>query len=132
MTVLLKDEHGIFTCFLFLDIDVNFEEIARTTEDFNGAMLKAVCVEAGMLALRRNATSIGHEDFMDGIIQVSVLSGDIQRKSFIIVSPSCLACRFNPRRRHHSSTMHKYTFSIFHIYKNGRFRKQYVLLLKVT
>jgi 26S proteasome regulatory subunit T5 len=50
--------------------DVNFEEIARTTEDFNGAMLKAVCVEAGMLALRRNATTIGHEDFMDGIIQV--------------------------------------------------------------
>ena len=50
--------------------DVNFEEIARSTEDFNGAMLKAVCVEAGMLALRRNATTIGHEDFMDGIIQV--------------------------------------------------------------
>jgi len=26
---------------------VNFEELARSTEDFNGAMLKAVCVEAG-------------------------------------------------------------------------------------
>lgn len=50
--------------------DVNFEEIARATEDFNGAMLKAVCVEAGMIALRRNATTIGHEDFMDGVAQV--------------------------------------------------------------
>ena len=36
--------------------DVNYEELARSTEDFNGAMLKAVCVEAGMVALRWNAT----------------------------------------------------------------------------
>jgi 26S proteasome regulatory subunit T5 len=35
--------------------DVNFGELARSTEDFNGAQLKAVCVEAGMVALRRNA-----------------------------------------------------------------------------
>ena len=32
--------------------DVNFEELARSTPDFNGAQLKAVCVEAGMIALR--------------------------------------------------------------------------------
>ncbi|GFZ07080.1 regulatory particle triple-A ATPase 5A [Actinidia rufa] len=37
-------------------LDVNFEELARSTDDFNGAQLKAVCVEAGMLALRRDAT----------------------------------------------------------------------------
>lgn len=34
--------------------------IARSTEDFNGAMLKAVCVEAGMNALRRGATFLHH------------------------------------------------------------------------
>ncbi|KAM7279833.1 hypothetical protein ACFE04_006967 [Oxalis oulophora] len=39
--------------------DVNFEELARSTDDFNGAQLKAVCVEAGMLALRRDATEDG-------------------------------------------------------------------------
>lgn len=33
--------------------DVNFEELGRSTDDFNAAQLKAVCVEAGMLALRR-------------------------------------------------------------------------------
>ena len=49
---------------------VNFEELARSTEDFNGAMLKAVCVEAGMLALRRDATELQHEDFMAGIAEV--------------------------------------------------------------
>jgi 26S proteasome regulatory subunit T5 len=47
--------------------DVNFEELARCTEDMNGAQLKAVAVEAGMIALRREAAVIKHEDFMEGI-----------------------------------------------------------------
>jgi len=51
---------------------VNFDELARSTEDFNGAMLKAVCVEAGMLALRRGAAVINHEDFVEGISQVQL------------------------------------------------------------
>lgn len=38
--------------------DINFQELARSTDDFNGAQLKAVCVEAGMLALRRDATEV--------------------------------------------------------------------------
>lgn len=38
--------------------DVNFEELACSTDDFNGAQLKAVCVEAGMLALHRDATEV--------------------------------------------------------------------------
>merc|ERR1719473_324127 len=40
---------------------VNYEELARCTDDFNGAQLKAVCVEAGMLALRRGGTELKHE-----------------------------------------------------------------------
>lgn len=50
--------------------NVNFEEIARITGDFNGAQLKAVCVEAGMLALRREGTEINHEDFVEGVSEV--------------------------------------------------------------
>ncbi|KAI1706385.1 26S proteasome regulatory subunit 6A [Ditylenchus destructor] len=50
--------------------DVNFEELARSTEDFNGAQCKAVCVEAGMIALRHNSTIIKHEDCMDAILEV--------------------------------------------------------------
>ena len=84
-----------------VDAAVNFEEIARSTEDFNGAQLKAVCVEAvrpsyfcvlelvsfsqrcaplfsfdslvvvqGMLAMRRDATTVNHEDFVEGVAQV--------------------------------------------------------------
>eukprot|EP00003_Mantamonas_plastica_P007293 TRINITY_DN1610_c0_g2_i2.p1 TRINITY_DN1610_c0_g2~~TRINITY_DN1610_c0_g2_i2.p1 ORF type:complete len:266 (-),score=92.31 TRINITY_DN1610_c0_g2_i2:172-969(-) len=52
------------------DKNVNYEELARCTEDFNGAQLKAVCVEAGMLALRRGGLKLNHEDFMDGIMAV--------------------------------------------------------------
>lgn len=50
--------------------NINFEELARSTNDFNGAQLKAVCVEAGMIALRREATRLTHEDFMEGIAEV--------------------------------------------------------------
>lgn len=47
--------------------DVNFDELARCTEDFNGAQMKAVAVEAGMIALRRESAIIKHEDFMEAI-----------------------------------------------------------------
>eukprot|EP00744_Colponema_vietnamica_P005246 GILI01007708.1.p1 GENE.GILI01007708.1~~GILI01007708.1.p1 ORF type:complete len:442 (-),score=123.89 GILI01007708.1:99-1424(-) len=49
---------------------VNFEEVARSTEDMNGAQLKAVCVEAGMLALRHDRTYVCHEDFIEGVAVV--------------------------------------------------------------
>lgn len=47
--------------------DVNFEEVARSTEDFNGAQLKAVCVEAGCFALRNDRGYIVHQDFVEGV-----------------------------------------------------------------
>ena len=50
--------------------EVNFDELARSTDDFNAAQLKAVCVEAGMLALRRDSEIVNHEDFVEGITQV--------------------------------------------------------------
>jgi 26S proteasome regulatory subunit T5 len=51
--------------------DTNFEELARCCDDFNGAQCKAICVEAGMLALRREANTVKHEDFMEGIAVVA-------------------------------------------------------------
>lgn len=50
--------------------EVNFEELARCTDDFNGAQLKAVCVEAGMKAMRAEASQICHEHFMEGVAVV--------------------------------------------------------------
>ena len=67
-----------------VDPDVNYEELARSTDDFNGAQCKgttswinwcllpslAICVEAGMIALRRGAAEIHHEDFMEAVQEV--------------------------------------------------------------
>jgi len=50
--------------------EVNFDELSRCTDDFNGAQCKAVCVEAGMIALRRDASEMHHEDFMEAIMEV--------------------------------------------------------------
>jgi 26S proteasome regulatory subunit T5 len=53
--------------------DVNFEELARSTDDFNGAQLKAVCVEAGMLALRRDATEVRTSIILQSVAHFSNL-----------------------------------------------------------
>ncbi|KAI6027592.1 hypothetical protein PISMIDRAFT_675625 [Pisolithus microcarpus 441] len=50
--------------------DVNYEELARSSDEFNGAQLKATCVEAGMIALREGATKVTHEHFLSGIAEV--------------------------------------------------------------
>lgn len=53
--------------------NVNFDELARSTDEMNGAQLKAVCVEAGMIALREGAETLDHEHFLGGIMEVQAL-----------------------------------------------------------
>ena len=53
-----------------VDPDVNYEELASSTDDFNGAQCKAVCVEAGMITLRRESNLVTHKDFLDAVIEV--------------------------------------------------------------
>ena len=53
-----------------LDKDVNFEEIAGITEGFNGAECKAICIEAAMVALRKDNKNVTHEDMIDAIAEV--------------------------------------------------------------
>jgi 26S proteasome regulatory subunit T5 len=52
-----------------VDDAVNWPELARSTDEFGGAMLKAVCVEAGMIALRTGKNKIGHEHYVDAITE---------------------------------------------------------------
>lgn len=49
---------------------VDFEELSKLTEGFNGAQCKAVCVEAGMSAIRANRKTITQIDFANGINDV--------------------------------------------------------------
>jgi len=53
-----------------MDEDVDLVEIAKTTDEASGADLKAIVVEAGMNALRRNATSVARDDFEKAIRKV--------------------------------------------------------------
>lgn len=50
--------------------DVNFQEVGAQCQQFNSAQLKAVTVEAGMLALRNDRDEIVHEDFVEGVMAV--------------------------------------------------------------
>jgi hypothetical protein len=68
--------------------DVNYEELARSTDDFNAAQLKAVCVEAGILALRRDGVEVNHEDFNEGIIAVQAK----KKASGGPLGPCCASC----------------------------------------
>lgn len=83
--------------------DVNFDELSRSCDEFNGAQCKAVCVEAGMIALRRGASEITHEDFMEG-------------KGFLVFPRPFIPLtednvqvfrKYRQRRRHHCSIMLK-------------------------
>jgi len=49
---------------------VDLEEIALRTEKATGAELEAVCREAGMMAVRREAENVGMVDFMDAVRKV--------------------------------------------------------------
>lgn len=60
-----------------VDTAVNWGELARSTDEFGGAMLKAVCVEAGMIALRSGKNKIGHEHYVDAIAEVQAKKKEV-------------------------------------------------------
>lgn len=59
-----------------VDEAVNWPELARSTDEFGGAQLKAVCVEAGMIALRSGQSKISHEHYVDAIAEVQAKKKD--------------------------------------------------------
>ncbi|KAI9708982.1 MAG: 26S proteasome regulatory subunit 6A [Chrysothrix sp. TS-e1954] len=56
---------------------VNWGELARSTDEFGGAQLKAVCVEAGMIALRSGQANITHEHYVDAVVEVQGRKKDV-------------------------------------------------------
>lgn len=51
-------------------VDVDLREIASSTEEVTGAELQAICREAGMMAVRREADAVTREDFTEAIRKV--------------------------------------------------------------
>jgi 26S proteasome subunit P45 family len=50
--------------------DVNLERIVEMTENTTGAELQAICREAGMIAVRREASGISQDDFLAAVKKV--------------------------------------------------------------
>jgi proteasome regulatory subunit len=55
-----------------MDDDVNLTEVAKLTEGKNGADLQAICMEAGMFAIRKERPAITHADFVTAIEKVDL------------------------------------------------------------
>lgn len=55
---------GIHTSRMTLSKDVDLEKFIMAKDDLSGADIKAVCTEAGMLALRERRMKVCHEDFV--------------------------------------------------------------------
>ncbi|KAI3996373.1 hypothetical protein MKX01_026841 [Papaver californicum] len=53
----------IHTSRMTLADDVNLEEFVMTKDEFSGADIKAICTEAGLLALRERRMKVTHSDF---------------------------------------------------------------------
>ena len=53
-----------------LDGQVELSTIAEETEGFTGAQLQAVCREAGMFAVRREAWTVSSSDILDAVFKV--------------------------------------------------------------
>jgi len=56
---------SIHTGKMTLSPDVNLEEFIHTKDDLSGADIKAICTEAGLLALRERRMKVSHEDFKE-------------------------------------------------------------------
>lgn len=52
--------------------DVDLVAIANVTEDFTGAELEAICREAGMIAVRREADFVCMDDFLEAVRKVKI------------------------------------------------------------
>jgi len=62
----IKQKRRIFsihTAKMTLGEDVNLEEFVMTKDDLSGADIKAICSEAGLLALRERRMKVTHTDF---------------------------------------------------------------------
>jgi len=57
---------------LSMDESVDLMEVARLTDSKNGADLRAICMEAGMFAIRQDHPSITQQDFLNAIEKVGL------------------------------------------------------------
>jgi proteasome regulatory subunit len=57
---------------LTIEDSVDLEAVAKQTEGKNGADLRAICMEAGMFAIRKERAAISQEDFLSAITKIHI------------------------------------------------------------
>src|SRR5512137_2176569 len=71
---------------LTIDEKVDLDEVAKQTEGKNGADLRAICMEAGMFAIRKERPAITQEDFLAAITKIRLDfnhgAGDVEGAMF--------------------------------------------------
>ncbi|NYT20745.1 MAG: proteasome-activating nucleotidase [Methanomicrobiales archaeon] len=70
---------NVHTRKMHLDEEVNLREIAFLTDGKNGADLRAICMEAGMFAIRKDHEAITRSDFLSAIEKIGL---DFDRQKF--------------------------------------------------
>jgi len=63
--------------------EVNLDEIVKMTEHTTGAELQAICREAGMMAVRRDATAIEQADFVAAVRKVKKEQAPFDTRMYI-------------------------------------------------
>lgn len=77
----LPDERGredilrIYLRRMNLSSDVDVHKLVQLTEGFSGADIKALCTEAGMMAIRRRRYKVRMKDFMDAALKIKEYGG---------------------------------------------------------
>ena len=64
--------------------DVDFERLARITDDMSGADVKAVCTEAGMFSIRSRETTVDMGDFLDAYDKVREDTEETSEKTMYV------------------------------------------------
>jgi proteasome regulatory subunit len=71
---------------LTIDDSVDLDEVAKQTDGKNGADLRAICMEAGMFAIRKERPAITQEDFLAAITKIRLDfnhgAGDVEGAMF--------------------------------------------------
>ena len=70
---------NVHTRKMHLDDEVDLREVAYLTDGKNGADLRAICMEAGMFAIRKDHEAITRSDFLNAIEKIGL---DFDRQKF--------------------------------------------------
>ncbi|KAL9275752.1 26S proteasome regulatory subunit 4 homolog A-like protein [Drosera capensis] len=87
----IKTRRRIFTIHtsrMSLADDVNLEEFVMTKDEFSGADIKAICTEAGLLALRERRMKVTHSDFKKAKEKVMFKKKEVAYEfAFVLLPP---------------------------------------------